>query len=195
MIIRLALLLPLLFVGMASAQTIMGEAESTSPPPAAKLIFKLGLGIQARIEKIPSSSGEQTENLSVPSVFGQMDYKQYQLHTEYQQMSTSSGEGDYHIDTKRHELLVIGRYRLILNEKWSLYGGLGAGLGREVIKSSIGGSSVTKSGDLEKVGVLESGLQVQFGKRFFSEFGVRGLKLENFEPWIMAFGLRVGVQL
>jgi len=194
MMIRLALLLPLLFACVVSAETITSENEPVEAP-APKVIVKLGVGLQARIEKIPGSSGEQTESLSVPSVFAQLDYKQYQLHTEFQQMSTSSGEGDYHIETKRHELLTIARYRFMLNEKWAVYGGLGGGLGRETIKSSIAGSSVTKSGDMEKVGVLDSGLQIQFGKRFLSEFGVRGLKLENFEPWIIAFGLRLGVQL
>lgn len=198
MIRILILFSTLFFVSEAFAQST--EVAAPAPEavveevPAAKVDVKLGLGYQARLEKSPGST-EQTQTLESPSIFAQVDYLEYEIHTELERVQHDTGEGSYRIQSSRLELLFIGRYRLMLDPQWTVFGGLGGGFGKETVRTSVGGSKATHTGDTEKIGALEAGLQYQFDERFFAEASARGLKLENFEPWVVTMGLRLGVRL
>lgn len=186
-------LILLLSAGAAFAQSeVSMETPMTEFPE--KVAYRLGAGYQVRIERQPGNM-DKTESLSSPSIFAQVEYRQYQLHTELEQVSSSSSEGNYSIQTKRQELLLIGRYRFLLDERWSLFAGLGGGFGRETVETTVANSSAKNTGDTEKLIAAEGGAQFQFHKTYFAEVSGRGLKLENFEPWIVTFGLRLGARL
>lgn len=192
------------FVGHAFAQTdttktaeTIATVEIPSTPVTEfsdKVEYKVGAGYQVRIEKQPGSA-ETTQSFTSPSLFAQVQYREYQLLTEFEQVSKSSSEGNYSIQTKRNELLLVARYRFFLDERWALFAGLGMGIGKETVKTAIGNSTSTDTGDTEQMIAMEGGAQFQFHKTYFAEVAGRGLKLENFEPWILTFGLRLGARL
>ena len=199
----------LIAIGFVFCSNVFAQSESTtttenatsaeiSAAPATefsdKIEFKVGGGYQIRIEKQPGSA-ETTQSLMSPSLFAQVQYREYQLLTEFEQVSQSSSEGNYSIQSKRNELLLIARYRFFLDERWALFAGLGAGIGKETVKTAIGNSTSTNTGDTEDLVAIEGGAQFQFHKTYFAEVAGRGLKLENFEPWILTFGLRLGARL
>lgn len=189
------------FVCLTSGAFAQTETATTAEVPAEpvtefsnKVLFKVGAGIQARIEKQPGSV-ESTETFASPSVFSEVEYRQYQLHTEFEQVQRHSSEGAYSIRTKRNELLLIGRYRFFLDERWALFAGLGGGLAKETVNTTYGSSSTTNTGDTEKLIAFEGGAQFQFHQTYFAEVSGRGLKLENLQPVVMTFGLRLGARL
>lgn len=101
---------------------------------------------------------------------------------EVSQFQETSGNSTLSIDRSHREYVGWLNYSVLPIGQWNVFAAFGVGAYQENIRTSLYGSSVTDTGEMQLVGGAGAGLKVLIARHLLLSFEGRFIGAQNFDP-------------
>jgi hypothetical protein len=117
------------------------------------------------------------------SVRGGYNMRLFDLYAEYSYFNdVPTGTSMVQVGTQNHEFLIWGRKGLLLANTFNLFGAAGAGVHRQVVKTTFDNESYRDQGQLEAVLGAAGGVQIRLHRHFDLTFEARLTSAQSYTP-------------
>ena len=101
---------------------------------------------------------------------------------EFSQFKETSGNSVLSIDRSHAEYVGWFNYNVLPFGIWNVFGAMGAGAYQESIRTTLNGSSISDTGELQLMGGVGAGIKVLIEEHFLASLEGRLLGGQNFDP-------------